>query len=344
MKIILDAMGSDNAPDAQIAGSVQAVKEFDDIEIVLVGQSEIINAELDKYDYPKHAISVVHAPDVITNNDEPAKAVRTKKESSMVVGATMLKNDEGDAFVSMGNTGALLASALLIVGRIKGVLRPALAPVIPTSSGVAMLIDAGANADCKSANLVQFAIMGSVYMKKVLGYESPSVGLVNIGAEEKKGNELTREAHQLLKQQTNVNFYGNVEGSDIVAGKADIVVCDGFAGNLVLKVIEGMGGYINKTFKGIFFKNIKTKFAAVLVKDGLKNFKKTMDYREYGGSPFLGIKKPVIKAHGSSDARAVYSTVKQVRKIILTDVIGTIQTELEKTDLESAKTKHDSDK
>lgn len=297
MKIIVDAMGGDNAPMAPVEAAVRAVKELD-VEIVLVGKKEVVEKELSAYDYPNDKISIANADEVITNHEEPAKAVRSKKNASVVVAANMLKKGEGDAMLSMGNTGALLASGLLIVGRIKGILRPALATLLPSAKGPKMLIDAGANTNCKPENLVQFGIMGSIYMKNVLGIESPTVGLMSNGEEEGKGDELTKETFPLLKKAP-INFIGNIEGRDVMEGTADVITCDGFVGNVILKTVEGMGHVVSTKVKNIFMKNLFTKLGAIFVMGGLNEFKQSMDYREYGGAPLLGTKRPVIKGHGS---------------------------------------------
>lgn len=322
MKIIIDAMGGDNAPQAPVKAAVQAVKELD-VEIILVGQTQVLKKELSAYDYDENKISIANADEVISNHEEPARAVRSKKGASVVVAANMLKNGEGDAMLSMGNTGALLASGLLIVGRIKGVLRPALATLLPSNKGPKMLIDAGANTNCKAENLVQFGIMGSIYMKNVLGIGSPTVGLMSNGEEEGKGDELTKETYPLLREAP-VNFIGNIEGRDVMEGTADVITCDGFVGNVILKTVEGMGHVVSDKVKGMFKKSIFTKLGAVFVMGGLKEFKQTMDYREYGGAPLLGTKKPVIKGHGSSDAKAVFSAIYQAKKFVETNVIDDI--------------------
>lgn len=322
MKIIIDAMGGDNAPQAPVKAAVQAVKELD-VKIILVGQTQVLKKELSAYDYDEDKISIANADEVISNHEEPARAVRSKKGASVVVAANMLKNGEGDAMLSMGNTGALLASGLLIVGRIKGVLRPALATLLPSNKGPKMLIDAGANTNCKAENLVQFGIMGSIYMKNVLGIDSPTVGLMSNGEEEGKGDELTKETYPLLKEAP-VNFIGNIEGRDVMEGTADVITCDGFVGNVILKTVEGMGHVVSDKVKGMFRKSIFTKLGAVFVLGGLKEFKQTMDYREYGGAPLLGTKKPVIKGHGSSDAKAVFSAIYQAKKFVETNVINDI--------------------
>ena len=322
MKIIIDAMGGDHAPQSPVEAAVKAVSELG-VEIILVGKTDVVEKELSQYDYDKDKISIVHAEELITNHEEPAKAVRSKKNASVVVAANMLKNGEGDAMLSMGNTGALLASGLLIVGRIKGVLRPALATLLPSAKGPKMLIDAGANTNCKPENLVQFGIMGSIYMKNVLGIESPTVGLMSNGEEEGKGDELTKETFPLLKNAP-LNFIGNIEGRDVMEGNADVITCDGFVGNVILKTVEGMGHVVSQKVKGIFTKGLFTKLGALFVMKGLNEFKQAMDYREYGGAPLLGTKRPVIKGHGSSDAKAVFSAIYQAKKFVETSVIEDI--------------------
>ena len=322
MKIIVDAMGGDNAPMAPVEAAVRAVKELD-VEIVLVGKKEVVEKELSAYDYPNDKISIANADEVITNHEEPAKAVRSKKNASVVVAANMLKKGEGDAMLSMGNTGALLASGLLIVGRIKGILRPALATLLPSAKGPKMLIDAGANTNCKPENLVQFGIMGSIYMKNVLGIESPTVGLMSNGEEEGKGDELTKETFPLLKKAP-INFIGNIEGRDVMEGTADVITCDGFVGNVILKTVEGMGHVVSTKVKNIFMKNLFTKLGAIFVMGGLNEFKQSMDYREYGGAPLLGTKRPVIKGHGSSGGKAVFSAIRQAKKFVETNLIEEI--------------------
>ncbi|MGE4284291.1 MAG: phosphate acyltransferase PlsX [Clostridia bacterium] len=329
MKIIVDAMGGDHAPIEIVKGSIQAAKDFN-VDIFLVGNEETIIQELKKYQYPNERIHIIHASEVITNDDSPTKAIKLKKDSSLVKGLKMLKNGEGDAFISAGNTGALLSGALLLVGRIKGVDRPALTPVIPTDTGYSVLVDAGANTSCKPLNLLQFGIMGSAYMKKVLNTPSPRVGLVNIGTEEGKGNDLTKESHILLKKAP-INFMGNIEARDIAAGVADVLVCDGFVGNVILKFMEGMGLTFYANIKKIFTKNIFTYLAAIIVKNGLKEFKKKMDYTEHGGAPLLGIDGVIIKSHGNSNAKAFYYAIKQAHKFIETGVISEIKEYIHKT-------------
>ena len=323
MKIIVDAMGGDYAPQAPVAAAVMAADELG-VEIILVGKTGDVEKELSQYSYNKDKISIVHADEVITNHEEPAKAVRSKKNASVVVAANMLKQGEGDAMLSMGNTGALLAAGLLIVGRIKGVMRPALATLLPSAKGPKMLIDAGANTNCKPENLVQFAVMGSIYMKNVLSIPKPTVGLMSNGEEEGKGDELTKATYPVLKNAP-VNFIGNIEGRDVMEGNADVITCDGFVGNVILKTVEGMGHVVSDKVKGIFTKGFFTKLGALFVMKGLREFRETMDYREYGGAPLLGTKKPVIKGHGSSDAKAVFSAIRQAKKFVETNVINEIE-------------------
>lgn len=328
MKIIVDAMGGDFSPNPQVEGSVKAAEELG-IEIVLVGDSELIQKKLDETGYKGTDITVRSASEVITNDDEPARAIRRKKDSSIVVAANMLKSGEGDGLVSTGATGGVLAAGLLIVGRIDGVLRPALAPVLPTDKGPAVLLDSGANADCKAANLVQFGIMGSVYANNVLDKQNARVAIVNIGAEEHKGNEMTREAYTLLKKAP-INFTGNIEGREIMDGAADVIVCDGFVGNVILKLTEGLASTLLRNIKGMFMKNILTKLSALAMKGSFKEFKKKMDYTEYGGALLLGLKHPVVKGHGSSDAKAVYSAIKQAVRFVSSGVVDKIKEDLEK--------------
>jgi len=309
MKIIIDAMGGDNAPEEIVKGACLAAKEFG-VHIVLVGRENEIERYLDK----DADVSIVNAEEVVTMDDDPTTAMKHKKDASMTVALRLLANGEGDAMISAGSTGALLVQATLIVKRIRGVRRAALAPIMPTANGGALLIDSGANADCSPEYLQQFALMGASYTKLALGLENPRIGLLNNGTEEHKGGELQQKTYQLLKaahEKGMINFVGNIEGRDVVFGGADVIVTDGFSGNILLKTVEGVAMFFTKELKGIFMKNIKTKLAALLVKDGIRNFKKKMDYNETGGAPLLGISKPVIKAHGSSKAYALRSAVKQ---------------------------------
>lgn len=306
MKIIVDAMGGDHAPEEIVAGTVSACKKFG-IEALLVGKEEMIRPLL-----PDDAagISILHAEDIITMEDDPTTLLKAKKESSMAVALRALRDGEGDALVSAGSTGALLVGATMIVKRIPGIRRAALSPLLPTAKGKALLIDCGANVECTPEYLLQFATMGSYYMQCVMGIDTPRVGLLNNGAEEHKGTPLQQETYRLLKDAP-VHFVGNIEGRDVALGAADVVVTDGFTGNVLLKTIEGVGLFFTGELKAIFMKNILTKLAAVFVKDGIRAFKKKMDYNETGGAPLLGIAKPVIKAHGSAKAKTFESAIAQ---------------------------------
>lgn len=328
MKILLDAMGGDNAPYEIIKGGIQAAQEYG-VKVALVGRGEEILSvikDLGHDDLPE-GISISHASQVVEMTDNPAASSREKPDSSMAVGIRLLSSGEGDAFVSAGNTGALLAGAIFGVGRIKGIKRAALAPVVPTKTGGALLIDCGANLECKPEYLLQFAYMGGLYAKIILNRESPSIGLLNIGAEETKGAPLQKEAYALLQKagaDGRIRFTGNVEGRDVVFGACDVVVADGYSGNIFLKTMEGVGLYFADMLKTMFTKSAKTKVAALLCKDGIQEFKKTLDYAEVGGSPLLGLCKPVIKAHGSSNAKAIQNAVRGAKDFAEGKIIETI--------------------
>ena len=320
MKILIDAMGGDNSPDEIIKGSVNAIDELES-EIVLIGKEELINQKVkeiygkDNIKEVSPRISIKNAEEVIENCESPTEAIKKKKDSSMVVAFNMLKNGEGDAFVSAGSTGAFMAGGLLLVGRIKGIDRPALCPILPTYNGKGfMLIDSGANTNCRPINLLQFAKMGQIYMKNVMHVEDPKVGLLNIGAEESKGNELMKESFERLSEDSDVNFYGNIEGRDMFDGLVNVVVTDGFTGNVALKTTEGIGAMVTKLLKEELMKNVWTKFLAALLKPALKRFKKRMDYSEYGGALLLGVKKPMVKCHGTANAKIVKFTLIQAEK------------------------------
>lgn len=321
MNIIVDTCGGDNGAAEAIKGSVQAACDFD-VDVTLVGNEIQIRTELGKYKDTSR-IHVVHADGVIDNYDSPVEAIKRKKDSSMVVGMRMLKDGSGDGFLSAGNTGALLAGATLIVGRIKGVERPALAPFLPKDNGVVMLLDAGANTNCKPAHLVQFSIMASSYVRHVLGMQNPKVSLLNVGTEDGKGDDLRKKTFALL-QKAPVHFTGNIEARDIPHTQADIVVTDGFTGNVVLKLYEGVGGYFINMMKGMFLKNLASKIAAAALKGPLTEFKNKMDYTEYGGAPLLGVKKPVFKTHGSSKAKEFYHTIEKIKKFTESNVLDEI--------------------
>lgn len=322
MNIIVDACGGDNGAAEAIKGCVAAARDFN-VDITLVGNEPDICTELKAYDDTAR-IHVVHADGVIDNYDSPVEAIKRKKNSSMVMGLRMLKEGSGDGFLSAGNTGALLAGATLIVGRLKGVERPALAPFLPKDKGVFMLLDAGANTNCKPVNLVQFAIMASAYVKHVLGVRSPKVSLLNVGAEDGKGDDLRKKAFALLKKAP-VAFAGNIEARDIPYTDADIVVADGFTGNVALKLYEGVAGYFINMMKGMFYKNMASKMAAAVMKGSLKDFKNKMDYTEYGGAPLLGVKKPVFKTHGSSKAKEFYHTIEKIKIFSETNILDEIK-------------------
>lgn len=309
MRISVDAMGGDNAPKAVIEGCIEALKEID-VHITLTGPKDVLEKELRNYQYDNNKIDIADASEVISPNEHPVMAIRRKKNSSICVALNLVKSKECAAVISAGSTGAFLAGSLFIVGRIKGVDRPALAPIMPGRNGSFMVIDVGANAECKPNNLVQFASMGQIYMKEVMGVDNASVGLINIGAEEEKGNELTKAAYKLLKE-SDLNFVGNVEPRDVSTGDVDVLVCDGFVGNTVLKMYEGVAANIMHILKDEMLSSTRTKIGALLLKPMFKRFAKKFDYKEVGGSPFLGVDGICIKAHGSSDARAIKNALKQ---------------------------------
>ena len=324
MKIILDGMGGDHAPAAIVEGAVQASKEIDH-EIHIIGQEELINAELSKYKFNPDKIFVIDAREVITNDDAPVRAVRSKKDSSIVKGINKVKNGEGDIFISAGSTGALMAGGLFLLGRIQGIDRPALASVYPIlGSKASLLLDAGANAECKPNNLLEFGIMGNIYMEKVLGRENPRVGLVNLGAEAAKGNTLTKDAYELL-EQSHLNFVGNVEAREVPKGACDVIVADGFTGNVILKLTEGLAWNILQTMKRKFTDGVKAKLGAALLLDKIGELKKDFDYSEYGGAPILGVKGPIVKMHGSSSANGVKNTILKGIPFVEGKVVETIQ-------------------
>lgn len=328
MHIIIDAMGGDHAPGAVVEGCVEAVKDLG-VALTLVGREAEIRDELKRCGYQGDGIRIVHAEEVITGDDDPTVVIRQKKDSSMRVALTMLKHGEGDAVVSAGNTGALISGATLLAKRIKGVRRVALAPIMPTTNGCFLLVDAGANAECTPAFLKQFAIMGSIYMEKVMGIPKPRVKMVNIGTEEEKGTPLVVETHKQLKSVP-INYQGYIEARDIPVGGADVVVCDGFTGNVILKFMEGMGMAFYQMLKPVFLKNLISRIAALMVNSGIKGLKKTMDYTEYGGAPILGAAKPVIKAHGSSNGKAFYHAVRQAKRLAESNLIAAITENIQK--------------
>ena len=311
VKIAVDAMGGDNAPLEIVKGAVEAVNESKQIKVFLVGKEAVIRSELEKYSYDKERIEVINADDVITNDEAPVMAIRRKKESSIVVAMNLVKQKEADAFVSAGSTGAILVGGQLIVGRIKGIERPPLAPLIPTLKGVSLLVDCGANVDARSSHLVQFAKMGSVYMEHVMGVKNPKVAIVNIGAEEEKGNMLVKETYPLLKNCNEINFIGSIEARDIPTGAADVIVCEAFVGNVILKLYEGLGAALISKIKGGMMTTLRGKIGALLVKPALKKTLKSFDASEYGGAPMLGLNGLVVKTHGSSKSIEVKNSILQ---------------------------------
>lgn len=313
MRIILDAMGGDHAPLSNIKGALMAVSELG-VDVVLLGDEMLIKNHLKELgEESNKKITIVHCSEVIQMEDKPVKAIRSKKDSSIVKGFAMLKNGEGDAFVSAGSTGALLAGGLFLVGRIKGIDRPALTGIYPTKQGGSVMLDIGANADCKPRNIDEFAMMGSLYAEVVLGRSNPTVALINIGTEEEKGNELYKETHLLMKENKNYNFIGNIEAREIPSGNADVMVCDGFTGNIILKLTEGVAITIFSMLKSIFYKDWMHKLAGGLVKNSLKTLKQRMDSDEHGGAPLLGVSGIVIKAHGSSNEKAIKNAIRQAK-------------------------------
>ncbi|MDF0725222.1 phosphate acyltransferase PlsX [Cytobacillus sp. S13-E01] len=327
MRIAIDAMGGDHAPKEIVAGAIKAVEHFKDLHITLVGKE----AEIRKYLTSVERITIIHTDEVIEGTDEPVRAVRRKKNASMVLMAKEVSEGNADACISAGNTGALMTAGLFIVGRIEGIDRPALSPTLPTIGGEGfLLLDVGANVDAKPEHLLQYAIMGSIYTEKVRGVASPRVGLLNVGTEDKKGNELTRDAFQLLKE-SGLNFIGNVEARDLLTGAADVVVTDGFTGNVALKTIEGTALAVFSMLKTALTSNLQSKLAAAVLKPQLKGIKTKMDYSEYGGAGLFGLNAPVIKAHGSSDANGLFHAVRQARDMVTNNVANTICEALSKT-------------
>ncbi len=301
VKVVVDAMGGDYAPQEPVKAAVEAVTERKDIQVILTGPEDEVHAQLAKYpDYPKDRIQVVSATEVIQTAEPPVMAIQKKKDSSLVVGLKMVKCQEADAFVSCGSTGAILVGGQVLVGRLKGVERPPLAPLIPTEKGVSLLIDCGATVDARSSHLVQFAKMGSIYMENVLGIKNPKVAIVNIGAEEEKGNALVKETFPLLKACPGINFIGSIEARDIPSGYADVVVCEAFVGNVILKLYEGLAGTLMKKIKGGLMSSFRSKLGALLIKPALKKTLKSFDVTEHGGAPLLGLKGLVVKCHGSA--------------------------------------------
>ena len=337
MKIILDAMGGDNAPDANIKGAIKAINQIK-ADVTLIGKEEVIRGKIKEFSGKEAEeisprLKIKNATETIEMEEQPTVAIKHKKDSSMVVGFKMLKEGEGDVFISAGNSGALLAGATLLVGRIKGIDRPALAGILPAYKSQLLLIDSGSNTNCKPINLLQFAQMSTIYLRNTFGIEHPAIGLLNIGTEETKGNELVRESYQLLKEKSkelNINFVGNVEGRDAFSGEIDAIVTDGFTGNVFLKTTEGLGKFVKKTLSESLTKNLLSKICTVPCLPAINRFKETMDYKSYGGALFLGVKKPVVKAHGSSDEILFEYTIKQAEKFVENKAVDKMIEEFEK--------------
>ncbi len=311
VRVAVDAMGGDNAPSEIIKGAVEAVNADERVRVILVGKEDVISKELTTCTYEKDRITIVHAEEVITNEEAPVNAVRRKKDSSVVKAMTLVKNGEADAFVSAGSTGAVLVGAQLIVGRLPGVERPPLAPLLPTATGVTLLVDCGANVDARPSHLVQFAKMGSVYMENVVGIKNPRVAIVNNGAEEEKGNALVKETFPLLKNCNEINFIGSIEAREIPSGYADVIVCEAFVGNVILKLYEGLAATLLGKIKESMMSNLRSKIGALLIKPALKKTLKSMDTSDHGGAPMLGLKGLVVKSHGNSKSGEIKNSILQ---------------------------------
>lgn len=325
IKVAVDAMGGDNAPAEIVKGAIDAVLVSKKLKVYLVGRKDAVEAELSKYSFPAEQVEVVHAEEVIEMAEPPVMAIRRKKESSIVVAMNMVKRGECDAYVSAGSTGANLVGGQLIVGRIRGVDRPPLAPLLPTAKGTSLLVDCGANVDARPSHLVQFAKMGSIYMEHVMGIEKPRVAIVNIGSEEEKGNALVKETYPLLKECTDINFIGSIEARDIPAGYADVIVCEAFVGNVILKLYEGVGATLIKEVKRGMMSSLRSKIGALLVKPALKQTLKRFDTEEHGGAPMLGLNGLVVKSHGSSNAIEIKNSILQCITFTEQDINGKIR-------------------
>ncbi len=328
IRVAVDAMGGDNAPAEIIKGAAEAVRTRKDIQVILVGKEDVIGEHLNNYSLPEGQIEVKGASEVIETEEPPVNAIRKKKDSSIVVGMNKVKAGEADAFVSAGSSGAILVGGQVIVGRIKGVERPPLAPLIPTETGVSLLIDCGANVDARPSHLVQFARMGAIYMEHVVGIKNPRVAIVNIGAEEEKGNALVKETFPLLKECTDINFTGSIEAREIPHGGADVIVCEAFTGNVILKLYEGVGATLLSKVKAGMMTSLRSKIGALLVKPALKETLKSFDASQYGGAPLLGLKGLVVKTHGNSKALEVKNSIIQCVTFKEQDINGKIQESL----------------
>ena len=334
VKVALDAMGGDNAPEQIVKGAVDAVNLDEQIFVYLVGKQELVNEELKKYTYNKKQIEVVNATDVIKTGEAPVMAVRRKKDSSLVKALTMVKEKKADAFVSAGSSGAILVGGQVIVGRLKGVERPPMAPLIPTAKGVTLIVDSGANVDSRPSFLVQWAKMGSIYMENILGIKKPKVAIVNVGVEEEKGNQLVKETYPLLKECKDINFIGSIEARDIPNGDADVIVCDAFVGNVILKLYEGLGKTLISKVKGAFMTSLKTKIGALLVKDAIKDTMKSFDATEYGGAPLIGLNGLVVKTHGNAKAKEIKNSIIQCKKFNESNITQKITDSINMANLE----------
>lgn len=332
VKVAVDAMGGDNAPVEIVKGAVEAVNENKDVHVFLVGQEQVVKDELAKYSFSEQQITIVDATEIIETAEPPVMAIRKKKDSSIVKAMNLVKNGECDAFVGAGSTGATLVGGQVIVGRVKGVERPPLAPLIPTLNGQSLLIDCGANVDARPSHLVQFAKMGTIYMRDVMGVKNPKVGILNIGAEEDKGNALVKETFPLLKNCPDINFYGSIEARDVPLGLVDVVVCEAFAGNVLLKTYEGVGGVLMSEVKKAMMSTFISKLGALLIKKPLKKSLKRFSVSEYGGAPMLGLKGLVVKTHGSSNANEIKNSILQCITFTKQDILVKIQEMICKTD------------
>ena len=325
VRVAVDAMGGDNAPGEIVKGAVEAVQAEKDIKVFLVGRQDAVNAELAKYTYDKEKIEVVNAEEVIEMAEPPVNAIRKKKQSSLVIGMNMIKHQEADAIVTAGSTGATLVGGQVLVGRIKGIERPPLAPLVPTEKGVSLLIDCGANVDARPSHLVQFAQIGSIYMENIVGIKNPRVAILNIGAEEEKGNQLVKETFPLLKECPGINFIGSIEAREIPHGGADVIVCEAFAGNIVLKLYEGVAATLLSKVKEGLMSSLRSKIGALLIKPALKQTLKSFDASQYGGAPLLGLNGLVVKTHGSANAIDVKNSILQCVTFKQQDINGKIK-------------------
>lgn len=340
MRIVIDGMGGDNAPKSNVEGVVNAIKEYN-VDLIITGDKKLLEEEFSKYEFDRSKLEIVNTTEIIENEDKPVKAIRSKKDSSMVVALNLVKEGRADAVISAGNTGALLAGGLFIVGRIKGIDRPCLCPAIPNvKRGMTIIADGGANADCKPKNLVEFAAMSDIYARKVLGYENPKLALANVGIEEGKGNDLVKKSYEELNK-LDLNFIGNIEARDVINAYTDIIVCDGFTGNILLKSAEGVAMSVMGLLKETFMSSTKGKMGALLLKEDLKKLKSFMDYSEYGGAPLLGVNGGVIKAHGSSNSLAIKNAIRQGIRFSEGNVVESIKEFIESYGKENDDNKND---